>query len=289
MRSALALAAALLVTALGVGGYLAWQAGLVSVPLADGRALYIPAAPEFQEDAARLEVLLPAGPGVAALLVAQSDLALLERGPEGGLSGLLVAALEASRHGRRWRITVRPGWRLQDGTTLDAERMLQAIQPAAGRLGGQGRVLAAATLELQFQSRPMDLPEALLHWRVPGSGPFVRRGTTLTRFEGFPLGRAGFAAVSLVTDPTLLQGAHWAAGLSARRWAWAAFPGRVAPGDMAKARLAPYDEFGLKDGSVWFLSRRLRRLRPDPTDWTRTRLFGAWQAATDLPYDPLGL
>ncbi len=57
---------------------------------------------------------------------------------------------------------------------------------------------------------------------------------------------------------------------------------------MAKARLAPYDEFRLKDGTVWFLSRRMRRLRPDAADWTRTRLFGAWQSSTELPYDPLG-
>jgi len=40
---------------------------------------------------------------------------------------------------------------------------------------------------------------------------------------------------------------------------------------------------------VWFLSRRMRRLRPDPEDWTRTRLFGAWKGAMDLPYDPLGM
>lgn len=289
MRPVLVLAAVLLATALGVGGYLAWQDGLVPVSLGDGRALYVPAAPEFQEDAARLAVLLPAGPGVEALLVAQSDLPLLERGPQGGLSGLLVATLEVSRHGRRWRLTVRSGWRLQDGTTLDANRVLQAIGPAAGRLGGQGRVLDTATLELRFQAPPTDLPEALRHWRVPGSGPFVRRGTTLTRFEGFPLGRAGIAALTVVTDPALLESRTWAAGLASRRWAWAAFPGGVAPGDMAKARLAPCDELRLQDGSIWFLSRRLRRLRPDSADWTRTRLFGAWQGAMDLPYDPLGL
>ena len=268
MRPVLVLAAVLLATALGVGGYLAWQDGLVPVSLGDGRALYVPAAPEFQEDAARLAVLLPAGPGVEALL---------------------VATLEVSRHGRRWRLTVRSGWRLQDGTTLDANRVLQAIGPAAGRLGGQGRVLDAATLELRFQAPPTDLPEALRHWRVPGSGPFVRRGTTLTRFEGFPLGRAGIAALTVVTDPALLESRTWAAGLASRRWAWAAFPGGVAPGDMAKARLAPCDELRLQDGSIWFLSRRLRRLRPDSADWTRTRLFGAWQGAMDLPYDPLGM
>ncbi len=64
------------------------------------------------------------------------------------------------------------------------------------------------------------------------------------------------------------------------------FPGQVAPEAMAKVRRAPYDEFRLQDSSVGFLSRRLR---PHAGDWTRTRLFGAWQGAMDLPYDPLGL
>jgi hypothetical protein len=45
----------------------------------------------------------------------------------------------------------------------------------------------------------------------------------------------------------------------------------------------------MKDGSVWFLSRRMRRLRPEAADWTRTRLFGVWKGSMDLPYDPLGL
>jgi hypothetical protein len=280
--------AALLLLGLGAGAWLVWQNGLEPVPLADGRALYVPAAPEFQEDTAKVAALLPAGPGVEALLVTQSDLPLLERGPS-GLAGLLVAELFASRHGRRWRLTVRPGWRLQDGSTLDAARLLGAIAPRVASLGGEGCALDPATAELRFKVRPASLPADLLDWRVPGSGPFVRSGATLTRFDGFVLGRAGFAAITVTTDPALLQSDAWATGLSSRRWAWAAFPGGMAPADMARARTAPYDELHLKGGSVWFLSRRLRRLRPDPTDWTRTRLFGAWQGAMDLPYDPLGL
>jgi hypothetical protein len=81
----------------------------------------------------------------------------------------------------------------------------------------------------------------------------------------------------------------WAESLSSARWAWTVFPGKVTPEDMAKVRLAPYDEFRMKDGSVWFLSRRLRRLRPNTDDWTHTRLFGVWKGAMDLPYDPLGM
>ncbi len=287
MKLRLALAA-LLLLGLGAGAWLAWQNGLEPVPLADGRKLYVPAAPEFQEELARAEVLLPAGPGVEALLAAQSDLPLLEKGPD-GLAGLLVSEAAVSRHGRRWRLTVRPGWRLQDGSTLDAARLLAAVAPQVASLGGKGSALDPATVELRFKTRPASLPTAFLDWRVPGSGPFVRSGATLTRFDGFVLGRAGLAAVTVVSDPALLESGAWAAGLSSRRWAWAAFPGGMAPADMAKARTAPYDELHLKGGTVWFLSRRLRRLRPDPADWTRTRLFGAWQGAMDLPYDPLGL
>jgi len=288
MKLRLALAA-LLLLALGAGAWLVWQNGLEPVPLTDGRSLFVPAAPEFQEDLARVEALLPPGPGAEALLVAQSDLPLLERGPNGSFAGLLVAEAFVSRHGRRWRLFLRPGWRLQDGSTLDTARVLAAVAPQAALLGGEGRALDAATVEFRFKAQPAGLPEGFLHWRVPGSGPFVRRGATLTRFDGFTLGRAGLAAVTVVTDPALLQSASWAAGLSSRRWAWAAYPGAVAPEDMARARPAPYDELRLQDGSVWFLSRRLRRLRPDPADWTRTRLFGAWQGSLDLPYDPLGL
>ncbi len=287
MKLRLALAVVLLL-GLGAGAWLVWQNGLEVVLLADGRKLYVPAAPDFQEDLAKVAVLLPGGAGVEALLVTQSDLPLLEKGPN-GLAGLLVAEASVSRHGRRWRLTVRPGWRLQDGTTLDAARLLAAVAPQVASLGGKGSALDPATVELRFKTRPMSLPTTFLDWRVPGSGPFVRSGATLTRFDGFVLGRAGLAAVTVVSDPALLQSGAWAAGLASRRWAWAAFPGGMAPADMARARTAPYDELHLKGGTVWFLSRRLRRLRPDPTDWTRTRLFGTWQGSVDLPYDPLGM
>jgi hypothetical protein len=90
-------------------------------------------------------------------------------------------------------------------------------------------------------------------------------------------------------DPALMESRAWAESLAAARWTWAVFPGKVEPDDMAKVRLAQYDEFRMKDGSVWFLSRRMRRLRPNTEDWTRTRFFGAWKGAMDLPYDPLGM
>jgi hypothetical protein len=111
----------------------------------------------------------------------------------------------------------------------------------------------------------------------------------LTRFDGFTPGRAGLAALTIRTESALFESRAWATDLAAGRWGWAVFPGKVEPEDMARVRLAPYDELPMKDGSVWFLSRRLRRLRPDAADWTRTRIFGAWKGAMDLPYDPLGM
>jgi hypothetical protein len=39
------------------------------------------------------------------------------------------------------------------------------------------------------------------------------------------------------------------------------------------------------DGTVWFISRRLRRLRPVKADWARTRLFGVWRADYELKRD----
>jgi hypothetical protein len=289
MKPRLVIAAALLLAVLGVGGYLLFQDSLEPVPLSEGRDLYAKANPEFGEEAAHLEALMPAGPGLEAFLATQSELTLVERAPEGAWAGLLASGLQASRHGRRWRVSVRPGWRMQDGATLDAARIRTALQQVVAELGGEVRVIDPATLELRFKARQAWLPGYLARWRIPGSGPFVRQGTTLTRFAGFSYGRTGIAGLTLVTDPAAMTSRAWAEGLATGRWAWAVFPGDVAPEDMARVRLAPYDELRMKDGSVWFLSRRLRRLRPNAEDWTRTRLFGVWKGAMSLPYDPLGL
>lgn len=283
---------ALLVVALLIlagGGYWWYQDTLVPMPLVSNQGWFVPGQPEFGEDEAVVEALLPAGPGVEAFLVAQSDLALIEKAPEGGWMGQLLSNIETSRHGRRWRLTVRPGWRMQDRSMLDAARVAKALAPEIGKLEGTSRVIDGATVELRFKVRQENLHVQLARWRIPGSGPFRRQGLTLTRFEGFTPGRPGLAGVRITTDPALLESRAWAQGLAAGRWAWTVFPGQVAPEDMAKVRIAPYDEYRLKDGTVWFLSRRMRRLRPDPTDWTRTRLFSVWKGSMDLPYDPLGM
>jgi hypothetical protein len=289
MKARLALPIALVLIVLAVGGYLVYQNTLVPIPLLEGRELYLKASPEFGEDAARFEVLMPVGPGLDALLATQSELTLIEKSSTGAWLGQLAAGLQATRHGRRWRITVRPGWPMQDGSTLGAPRVATALGPEVQRLGGEVRVIDPMVLDLRFKSRQDDALEWLSRWRVPGTGPFRRQGNTLTRFDGFIHGRAGLAALTVVTDPALMESHVWAESLASARWAWTVFPGKVAPEDMAKVRLAPYDEFRMKDGSVWFLSRRLRRLRPNTEDWTRTRLFGVWKGAMDLPYDPLGM
>jgi hypothetical protein len=289
MKPRLVIAAVLLLAVLGVTGYLVFQDSLEPVPLSEGQDLYAKAAPEFGEEAAHLEAQMPAGPGLEAFLATQSELTLLERAPDGGWAGQLAMGLQASRHGRRWRISVRPGWRMQDGSTLGAARIAVALQPEVAQLGGEVHVIDPATLDLRFKVRQAWLPGYLAKWRIPGSGPFVRQGSTLARFAGFSYGRSGIAGLTVMADPAAMASRAWAEGLASKRWAWAVFPGNVAPEDMAKVRLAPYDEIRMKDGSVWFLSRRLRRLRPNQEDWTRTRLFGVWKGAMDLPYDPLGM
>jgi len=289
MRVRLVLSIALVLAALAAGGYLAYQNTLVPIPLSEGRERYVKANPEFGEDLARLEVLMPAGPGLDALLAGQSELTLIEESSTGAWVGQLASGLQATRHGRRWRITVRTGWRMHDGSTLDAARVATALNAEVQRVGGEVRVIDPMILELQFKSRQDGTLGWLSRWRVPGTGPFRRQGNTLIRFDGFIHGRAGIAALAVVTDPALMESRAWAGSLASARWAWTVYPGKVAPEDMAKVRLAPYDEFRVKDGSVWFLSRRLRRLRPNTEDWTRTRLFGVWKGAMDLPYDPLGM
>ncbi|HEX9011034.1 MAG TPA: hypothetical protein VF804_11770 [Holophagaceae bacterium] len=277
------LLAFLLLAALGVGGYLAYQNGLVPVPLASDGSLYVAATPDFGEDQAVLEALVPAGPGLEAFLANQSDLALLARTSEGAWAGQLADGLQRSRNDRRWRITFKAGFRLQDGAALDAARAAADLAQAFREAGARARAIDGRTLELRFDARTPDVPDRLARWRIPGSGPFIRKGETLIRFGGSTYGRAGLAGLRVETDPALMASAAWAQGLASGRWAWAAYPGRIEPDDMAKVRLAPYDEVHLKDGSVWFVSQKLRRFRPDRGPWPETRLFGVWRGSMDLP------
>jgi hypothetical protein len=263
------------------GGYLAYENGLVPVPLVSDAPLYVAAAPDPGEDQAVLEALVPASPALDTFLVNQSDLTLLARTGKGALAGQLLSSLQRSRNGKRWRLTFRPV-RLQDGGALDAARVEAALGPEMAAAGAAVREVAPAALDLRFRGRRMDVPDLLLRWRIPGTGPFIRHGLALTRFDGFAQGRAGIAGLRVSTDPALLQSHAWAEGILAGRWAWAAYPGGVDPDDMARVRLAPYDEVHLTDGSVWFVSQKLRRFWPDRVPWPETRLFGTWRGKMNL-------
>lgn len=289
MKKSLVALAILLAMAFGIGGYFFYQNGLVPVTLAEGVDLFVPAKPEYGEDQASVEVVMRAGDRTEAFLARQSALPLVRSNPSGGWNGVLARELAISRHGRRLRCQLRPGWRLQRGGDLDAARLIAFWAPMEEKMGFQARALDTATVEVRFGERPANVAAWLSQWLIPETGPFIQQGTTLTRFNGFIHGRAGIAEIRILTDSALLESRAWADGLASARWAWAVFPGQVAPEDMARVRLAPYDELRMEDGSVWFLSRRLRRLRPDQEDWTRTRLFGAWKGSMDLPYDPLGM
>ena len=131
MKTRLALSIALVLSTLAVAGYLVYQRTLVPIPLMEGRELYAKASPEFGEDEARLEVLMPAGSRLEVLLVAQSDLTLVEKSSGGAWAGQLASGLQASRHGRRWRITVRTGWPLQARITSCFCSPALAAGPAA--------------------------------------------------------------------------------------------------------------------------------------------------------------
>lgn len=274
------------VVLVGAVGYLVHQDSFQAVPLAADQALFTPPRPEYGEAGVVLEVQMPPGEKLDAFLANQADLTPLVLDPEAGLVGQLLSGLQGTRNGRRWRLAVRPGWKLQNGSSLGPDRLGQALAADVARLGGTLRPVDATQLELRFPSRQDSLPSLLAQWRVAGCGPFRREGATLTRFDGFRHGPAGIAGLRVETDPATRESRAWTDGLVSGRWAWALFPGQIAPEDMARVRLAAYDEVRLKDGSVWFLSRRLRRFRPQTEDWTRTRLFGIWKGAMDLPYEP---
>ncbi len=290
-KGTLALACAALL-GLGAGGWWLWQEGLEPLPLAPEGDLWEKANPEGDQDQARVEILLPEGPKAQAFLRAQALEPLLEKG-EAGWTGLLAEAAWRSRHAKRWRFKLRPGLRFQDGRPLDAAVLavsFQAWAPAALKADLREARAVDGVAEFRFRHAQPGAAEALAAAPVRdaltglGTGPFrlSTDGRSLERADFFRHGRSGLAALQWVSDPAALAGQAWAEALVAKRWAFAIFPGSVPGEAMAAVRLAPYDEVRLSDGTVWFVSRRLRRFRPEASDWTRTRLFGVWRADYEL-------
>jgi hypothetical protein len=177
---------------------------------------------------------------------------------------------------------------------------LRRMEDGPFKAEARAKLVDDRTFDLDFKApwdllRRLSAPDALLLTgsgvHAVGSGPFRLApmdggDAALVRFDGFRHGNAGIASLRLPEDAALVEGHRWAQDILARRYAWAVFPGSVPPDDMAAVRNAPYDQIRLKDGAVWFISRRMRRFHPDAADWTDTPLFGAWQADMDLPYDP---
>lgn len=296
----------LLVLALAGAGYGGWwwsQNHLQPIPLAPDEALFEKPQPDFGQDGAVLVALLPQGAKLHAFLLGQVGEPLLLKGREGWV-GMLAESLWGSANQRHWRLRLRPGVKLHDGGTLDATWALDALRhlpegPFSVGAGAEGRVVDGLTLDLDF-TEPVDLPGHLsrdralllsgMGPRAVGTGPFRfltdGRDTRLARFDEYRHGKAGIAGLVTPEGPELFEGHRWTQDMLARRYDWSCFPGQVDPADMARVRELPMDNLRMQDGSVWFLSRRLRRLHPVAADWSRTRLFGIWRADVELPYDP---
>lgn len=282
------------VALLGGGGWWWWQDQLLPLTLHSDRECFEAANPEGEQSQAALQVLAPDTARLRAFLRKQSLEPLVEPSEEGGLTALLAEEMWHSRHDKRWRVKPKTGIRMQDGRVLDAAWMVAtfpAWAPAELKADLKSSSVEDGYAQFRFQHAQPKAAELLATAPLfdptkptEGTGPFRlgQDGLSLNRNELFRHGSAGIASLQVVTDPTLLEGKAWADGLAAGRWAWSTFPGKVDPEDMAKVRNSAYDEVRMKDGTVWFISRKLRRLKPVKTDWTATRLFGVWRAEADL-------
>ncbi len=307
MKKGLVAILILVVVALAAGGFWWSRNRLLPVALASDASLFVAPNPDPGQDQASVQMLVPSGPGLHAFVIRQVGEPLFtpstNAGADGGWTGLLAEALWASPNHRHWRVRLRQAVRLHDGHLLEPRWALAALRHMAEgpfQAGAKGTVVDDRTFDLDFPEpwealQRLSSPSAVLLTgsgpHAIGSGPFrlatsPSGETYLARFDGYRHGNAAIAEVHLPEDPALLGGHQWATDIVAGRYALAVYPGNVPPEDMAKVRSASYDQIRMKDGAVWFISRRMRRLHPDLADWTRTPLFGAWRADMDLPYDP---
>ena len=302
MKRWLIAGALLALAALGGAGYWWSRNHLVEVPLGSDEGLFTLANPDPGQDRAKLEVLLPQGPGLHAFILRQVGEPLLVPAADGTWTGLLAESLWASPNHRHWRVRLRQAVRLHDGQLMNARWALTALhrlEDGPFQSGATTSIVDDRTFDLDFHEpwellRTLSQPSAVLlsgsGLHAIGTGPFQLATAPdgdvfLARFDGFRHGKAGIAELHMPEDPALMEGHAWAQGLVTRRYAWAVYPGNIAPDDMSQVRNAPYDQVRVQDGTVWFISRRMRRLHPGPEDWTRTAVFGAWQSDMDLPYD----
>jgi hypothetical protein len=293
MRAKGIVGAVVAVILLGAGGWWWWQEQLEPIPLKADAELFEAANPEGEQGQAALQVLAPDSARLRAFLRHQALEPLIEKG-EDGYVGLLAMEVWHSRHEKRWRVKPKTGLRLQDGRIIDAAWLVgsfPAWAPAELKADLKASSVEEGYAQFRFQHAQPRAAELLASAPVfdpaqptLGTGPFRlgQDGLSLTRNELFRHGSAGFASLQVATEPTLMESRAWVEGLAAARWAWSPFPGKVEPDDMAKARNAAYDDVRMKDGVVWFISRRLRRFKPVKSDWTATRLFGVWRADYDL-------
>ncbi|MBS1784742.1 MAG: hypothetical protein JST24_04865 [Acidobacteria bacterium] len=307
MKKGLVAIGILVIAALAAGGFWWSRNRLLPVPIASDASLFVAPNPDPGQDQAVLTFLLPSGPGLHAFVIRQVGEPLFvpsaDGGADGGWTGLLAEAVWASPNHRHWRVRLRQAVRLHDGHLLESRWALAALRHMVDgpfQAGAIGTVVDDRTFDLDFPEpwealQRLSTPGAVLLTgsgpHAIGSGPFrlttsPTGETYLARFDGYRHGNTAIAEVHVPEDPGLLEGHRWATDITAGRYALAVYPGGVAPDDMAKVRSAPYDQIHMKDGSVWFISRRMRRLHPNLSDWSRTSLYGAWQADMDLPYDP---
>lgn len=303
MKKGLVALIILVVVGLAAGGFWWSRNRLLPVPLGSDASLFVAPNPDSGQDQASLQLLLPSGPGLHAFILRQVGEPLFTPSSDGGWTGLLAESVWASPNHRHWRVRLRQAVRLHDGHLLESRWALAALRHMTEgpfQAEASGTVVDDRTFDLDFPEpwevlQRLSVPTSVLLTgsgpHAIGSGPFrlttsPSGETYLARFDGYRHGNAAIAEVHVPEDPALLEGHRWATDIVAGRYALAVYPGNVAPDDMAKVRGASYDQIRMKDGSVWFISRRMRRLHPDLADWTRTALFGSWQADMDLPYDP---